>query len=258
MMVGRDQEREISYMVPAAVLLAATAERCAVIANQTCMEVAERPTWSGFKACSEAQCTALLLMAMHLASAEQDRSSNQLVVSAAGLLQAAGARCPAWLQRLLAGGSGWARGADATGVQLHLDRLDCYMNQRVAASQSLILPARIRITTSADGALNFGLGNFYLRQVNLTSPAVANLTDTPNTANTAFKAGVDMLLLLPRQSSPYPPVCFPSAPPSALGLEQTNPRRAAGLPRNFQLPAVQLPDSCQRPVCRLPSYLLYG
>ena len=73
------------------------------------------------------------------------------------------------------------------------------MNQRVAASQSLILPARIRITTSADGALNFGLGNFYLRQVNLTSPAVANLTDTPNTANTAFKAGVDMLLLLPRQ-----------------------------------------------------------
>ena len=80
-----------------------------------------------------------------------------------------------------------ARGADATGVQLHLDRLDCYMNQRVAASQSLILPASIRITTSADGAFNFGLGKFYLRQVILTSPAVANLTDTPHTANTAFR-----------------------------------------------------------------------
>lgn len=84
------------------------------------MEVAERPTWSGFKACSEAQCTALLLMAMHLASAEQDRSSNQLVVSAAGLLQAAGARCPAWLQRLLAGGSGWCAAAGWSALYLRL------------------------------------------------------------------------------------------------------------------------------------------
>ena len=91
-------------------------------------------------------------------------------------------------------------------MQLDLDRLDYYTNQLVAASQSLTLPARICITTSADGAFNFGLGNFYLRQVILTSPTVAtwvlgrNLTDTPNTTNAAFKAGMDAL----PQSSYYP------------------------------------------------------
>ncbi len=86
--------------------------------------------------------------------------------------------------------------------------LDYYTNQRVAVLQSLTLPARIRMTTSADGSFHFGLGNSYLRQVILTSPTVAtwvlgcNLTDTPNTAHAAFKADMDVSrsVVLPHQT----------------------------------------------------------
>lgn len=41
------------------------------------------------------------------------------------------------------------RGADATGLQPDLDRVDYYTNQLVSASQSLTLPARIRIVAAS-------------------------------------------------------------------------------------------------------------
>ena len=111
----------------------------------------------------------------------------------------------------------FVRGADTTGVQLDLDRLTAFMNKLVAASQSLTLPARIRITKSADGAFNFGLGNVYLHQMIPTSPTVAtwvlgrNLTNTPNTANTAFKAGMDMPQSCPRALTTPTVLAIPSA-----------------------------------------------
>ncbi|EFJ44004.1 hypothetical protein VOLCADRAFT_95874 [Volvox carteri f. nagariensis] len=50
------------------------------------------------------------------------------------------------------------------------------------------------------------------------------------------------------QRGAAPPRQFQCSPLARRGTAPAAPRRAAGLPRNFQLPAVQLPDSCQRPV----------